>query len=290
MEIDRNKLPGDPAALRQMVAGLLEELDSKERRLQQLQHMVEQLLRWRYGPKRERVNENQLFLYAVGIIGTGQEIFPLPEEGETKTTTPRRRGHGRRRLPKPLERRRVVYDLGEQERKCPQCQGDLKHIGEEVSERLEYVPASLYVIEEACQKYACGKGCTVVTAQKPMQPIEKGLPGPGLLAHVAVSKYGDHLPLYNSGTGLGGTVTLTLSGAGVANRGAGYASATPIIAQFANVPVGMQNTQTITNGAHSQHERDFRVPRLPRARMMCYLIVNITESIPASLPRLTAML
>jgi len=66
-----------------------------------------------------------------------------------------------------------------------QCQGELQHIGEEVSERLEYVPASLYVIEEACQKYACGKGCTVVTAQKPMQPIEKGLPGPGLLAHVA---------------------------------------------------------------------------------------------------------
>jgi len=57
MEIDRNKLPEDPAALRQMVAGLLEELDTKERRLQQLQHMVEQLLRWRYGPKRERVNE-----------------------------------------------------------------------------------------------------------------------------------------------------------------------------------------------------------------------------------------
>src|SRR5438093_5178472 len=54
----------------------------------------------------------------------------------------------------------------------------------------------MYVIEEACQKYACAQGCTVVTAQKPMQPIEKGLLGPGLLAHIAVSKYGDHLPLY----------------------------------------------------------------------------------------------
>jgi transposase len=158
--------------------------------------MVERLLRWRYGPKRERVDENQLFLYAVGIIGTGQEILPLPEESETETTTPQHQGHGRRRLPKPLERRRVVYDLGERERQCPQCQEELKRIGEETSERLEYVPASLYVIEEACQKYACPKGCTVRTAEKPMQPIEKGLPGPGLLAHVAVSKYGDHLPLY----------------------------------------------------------------------------------------------
>src|ERR1700693_651944 len=136
MEIDRNKLSEDPDALRQMVTGLLQELDSKERRLQQLQHMVEPLLRWRYGPKRERVDENQLFLYAVGIIGTGQEILPLQEEGETETTTPQRPGHGRRRLPKPLERQRVVYDLGEQERKCPQCQGELKRIGEETSERL----------------------------------------------------------------------------------------------------------------------------------------------------------
>jgi transposase len=72
----------------------------------------------------------------------------------------------------------------------------LKRLGEEVSERLEYVPASLVVIEEVCQKYACPKGCTVVTAEKPTAPIEKGLAGPGLLAQVAVSKYGDHLPLH----------------------------------------------------------------------------------------------
>ncbi len=95
-----------------------------------------------------------------------------------------------------MKRQRVVYDLGEGQRQCPQCQGDLKRIGEETQERLEYVPASLVVIEEVCQKYACPKGCTVVTAEKPMAAIEKGLPGPGLLAQVAVSKYGDHLPLH----------------------------------------------------------------------------------------------
>jgi len=54
----------------------------------------------------------------------------------------------------------------------------------------------LFVIEEACQKYACSKGYAVLTEQKPMRPIEKGLPGPGLLAHVAVSKYGHHLSLH----------------------------------------------------------------------------------------------
>ncbi len=93
---------------------------------------------------------------------------------------------------KSLKRRRVVYDLAEAERQCPECHGEMKHIGEEIREELEYVPASLEVIEQACQKYACPKGCTVVTAEKPAAPIEKGLAGPGLLAHVAVSKFADH--------------------------------------------------------------------------------------------------
>jgi transposase len=194
MEIDPQQLPEDPAALRQMVTGLLQEMDAKERRLQQLQHMLEQLLRHRYGPRRERVDENQMFLFAAGMLSNGPPASPA-QEG-SKTLPAQRSGHGRQRLPQTLERRRVIYDLGEQQRQCPQCQGELKHIGEEVSERLEYVPASLYVIEEACQKYACGQGCTVVTAQKPAAPIEKGLPGPGLLAQVTVSKYADHAPLY----------------------------------------------------------------------------------------------
>jgi transposase len=118
-----------------------------------------------------------------------------PPKEKPKSDKPKAKGHGRRRLPKTLERRRVVFDLANDERHCPDCRGELKHIGEEVSERLEYVPASLHVIEEVSHKYACKKGCTVVTAQKPMSPIEKGLPGPGLLAHIATSKYGDHLPL-----------------------------------------------------------------------------------------------
>ena len=193
MEIDRHHLPNDPAALQRMVAGLLEKLESQEQRLRQMQHWLEQLLRQRYGHKSERLDENQLFLFAVEMAGTGQPVQPEPPAAASK---PKPEGHGRQRLPQSLKRRRVVYDLAEQERQCPQCRSKLRHIGEETSERLEYVPASLEVIEEVCQKYACPKGCTVVTAEKPMAPIDKGLPGPGLLAHVAVSKYGDHLPLH----------------------------------------------------------------------------------------------
>jgi transposase len=199
VEIDPNHLPNDLAALRQIVVGLLTEAEQRERKLRQLQHWLEQLLRARYGPSRERVDENQLFLFAAEILTQAGKTPPSSEEsqasGSSSTSKPPRPGHGRGKLPKSLKRQRVVYELAEERRQCPECQQALKRIGEEVSERLEYVPASLVVIEEACQKYACPKGCTVVAAEKPMAPIEKGLPGPGLLAQVAVSKYGDHLPL-----------------------------------------------------------------------------------------------
>jgi len=115
MEINRHNLPEDTAALQQMVAGLLEELEVRERRLRQLQHLVEQLLRYRYGPKRERVSENQLFLFAVTLLSAGEENAPAPEKPET--SQPQRTGHGRQHLPKTLDRRRVVYDLGERGRR-----------------------------------------------------------------------------------------------------------------------------------------------------------------------------
>jgi transposase len=194
MEIDPKTFPEDIEQCHAIMAEMATELDAKAREVNQLRHMVEQLLRSRYGPRRERVDENQLVLFAAEILATGkdmQEAPPQPPPRKAKSTP-----HGRQRLPQHLPRKRVVYDLPESERQCPQCRGELRPIGEEVSERLEYVPASLYVIQEVCPKYACEKGCTVVTAQKPMQPIEKGLPGPGLLAHVTVSKYNDHLPLH----------------------------------------------------------------------------------------------
>lgn len=202
MAIDPSNLPNDAAALQRMLLSTMAQLDAaaeqlaaQERELQRVRHWLEQLLRHRYGHKSERVDENQLFLFAVEIASTGQEAPPEPKP-ETDKPRPTPLGHGRRSLPKSLERRRVVFDLAAHERQCPQCQGELRHIGEEISEQLEYVPACLHVIQQACQKYACQNGCTVVTAGKPPAPIEKGLAGPGLLAQVAVSKYGDHLPLH----------------------------------------------------------------------------------------------
>ena len=107
----------------------------------------------------------------------------------------RKRGSGgRQALPRHLKRERIVYDLTEEEKHCHRCRQDLRLIGEESSERYEYVPAQLTVIENVCKKYACA--CTVKTATKPPQPIEKSTAGASLLAQVIVSKLADHLPLH----------------------------------------------------------------------------------------------
>src|ERR1019366_4202230 len=150
VEINPNQLPSDPAALRQMVVGLLGEAVERERKLRQLQDWGEQLLRARYGPRRGRVDENQLFMFAAEIMARAEKAPPASGETEAPPSdtksTPQRPGHGRGALPKSLPRQRLVHDLGEGARQCPQCQGELKRLGEEVSERLEYVPASLVVI------------------------------------------------------------------------------------------------------------------------------------------------
>ena len=97
-------------------------------------------------------------------------------------------------MPGHLKRERIEHDLTEEEKHCSLCRQDLRPIGEETSERYEYIPAQLLVIEDICKKYACA--CTVRTAMKPPQPIEKSTAGPSLLAHVIVSKVADHLPVH----------------------------------------------------------------------------------------------
>src|SRR4029077_5395841 len=110
----------------------------------------------RYGPKRERIDETQLFLFAAQIIAARQAKAAEPGVGSGASGTTRRahgKGHGRKPLPASLERRRVVFDLEEAQRQCRDCKKPMQRIGEDVSERLEFVPASLHVIEEVRPKY-----------------------------------------------------------------------------------------------------------------------------------------
>ncbi len=194
-------LPGDPAILQQMVVELLAVLRDTRRQNEELQHRLDLLLRRLYGPRTERFDPNQPLLIPDAFEAVAPESSetadPAPPEREpgvapAKTSRP----HGRRALPKDLRRVPRVYELTEAERRCPECGQTRVQISAERSEQLDYEPATLYVVEHVRCTYACPH-CEgqVVTAGKPAQPIDKGLPGPGLLAHVITEKYADHIPL-----------------------------------------------------------------------------------------------
>jgi len=160
-----------------------------------LQSRIDYLARQLFGRKSERIDPNQLALFEPA---QAQAPAQAEEDEEMETITrPKRKGHGRKPLPKDLPRERVVHDLTPEEKLCPECGTERKAFGEDISEQLDYVPASIKVIEHVRPKYACPCcGEHVAQAQKPAQPIEKGLAAPGLIAHVITSKYCDHLPLH----------------------------------------------------------------------------------------------
>jgi transposase len=101
-----------------------------------------------------------------------------------------------RRRPLPEHLPREVHTHLPQQDSCSECGGELRKLGEDISEMLEYTPASFKVIRHVRPKLSCTKCDVIVEAPAPSRPIERGLAGPGLLAHVLVSKYADHLPLY----------------------------------------------------------------------------------------------
>ncbi len=169
-----------------------------QRRTERLEHYVEQLLRSKYGPRSERVDPNQLPLFDDGEQSPDES--PAADAGGQNAVTIRahlRRGGGRQSLPDHLPRETVEHDLSNEEKCCPECGEQRQRIGCETSEQLEFVPAVLKVLEHVRWKYAC-RSCQehVAIAPPPSKPIEKGLPGPGLLSAIVVGKYADHLPLY----------------------------------------------------------------------------------------------
>lgn len=191
------ELPSDVTVLQEMVRNLIAELSKTHRLNQKLEHRLEQLLRARYGPSSEKADPAQMLLFAKDLLESQKEDVSTEEPETSVEETPRKhKGHGRRRRP-DLPRERIEHDIPEEEKTCPCCGERRVCIGEEISEQLEYIPAVVKILEHVRLKYACPKcEAGVTTAEKPSQPIEKGLPGPGLLAQTIVSKFGDHLPLH----------------------------------------------------------------------------------------------
>jgi transposase len=189
-------LPDDPAVLKDMIAELLRALRRERRDRESLERRLDALLRRYY--ERRPSNPDQPLLFP-----DADEVPPAPSQQPAREEEPSRRGkcrpHGRRRPARNLRREQRRYELTQAERQCPECGGERQEIGVETTTQYDYKPAEVFVIEHQRVKYAC-KCCQgeVAIAAKPAQPIERGLPGPGLLAQIVVDKYQDHLPLYRS--------------------------------------------------------------------------------------------
>jgi transposase len=194
-------LPNDIAALQRLI---LEEREGRQAAIDQaVREAVAAILRRYYGPRSERFDPRQLLLFGQQVESAALDAASIEEESGEKLVTRRvknRDRHGRQQLPEHLERIEIEHDLDD--KACPACGHERCRIGAEISEQLEHFPASFKVLKHIRHKYACAK-CDrdgynphIASASKPPQPIDKGLPGPSLLAYVITSKLGDHLPLY----------------------------------------------------------------------------------------------
>ncbi len=181
------------AELRGVVAGLRKQVEAQ-------QAHIHRLVKRTFGRGGERVEGPTLF---DGIDPPEAEVPPPVEPSAPEAPAPRKRkGHGRRRKPTDLPRRREEIDLSDAEKMCACCGTAKIRIGQIVSERLDYQPMALFVRELVRPTYACrscesqGHDPQIARASLPPEPIPKSGIGSGLLAHVIVSKMVDHLPLH----------------------------------------------------------------------------------------------
>ena len=181
-------LPEDPAELRAFTALLLAEVKSQAVLITKLRHQLAGQRAHRFGPSSETSEQLQLALEMSEIaIAALTAKLRLPDD--TPADKPKRK-------PIPDHIPRVEVELTPGGTECAHCGGKLRRLGEDVTEELEYVPGRFIVNRIVRPRMACS-GCDCFTqAPLPSRPIERGRPGPGLLAHVLVNKYADHLPLY----------------------------------------------------------------------------------------------
>ncbi len=198
MSLSRSVLPADPDELRAFAASLQAELYAKTLQIEQLKAQLAALRRARFGRSSEKLDREieQLEL----LIGEIEESSAARSESteSLQSSAPAHKGERvqpvRKPLPAHLPRERVMHEAP---CACPACGGTkLSLVGTDTREVLEYVPSQFKVIVHERPKVSCRDCETITQPAMPGLPIERGLPGPGLLAHVLVSKYCDHLPLH----------------------------------------------------------------------------------------------
>src|SRR6056297_2652985 len=192
-------MPDDPAALKEIIAGLQATLRAHDLLVQALRIRIAKLQKQKFGSSSEKIEREieqlelaledlQVALAEAEDTHPDDEDAPDPEDHVPATAEPRQR-----RLSKDTPRERRELDPGDS---CPDCGGDLRVVGEEVSELLDMIAAQLKVIEIARVKKSCRRCETMVQEPAPSRPIPRSMAGPSLLAYILVSKFDDHVPLY----------------------------------------------------------------------------------------------
>lgn len=203
----------DRKSFEQLARQLGKDKAKLEKELADLKHNHEQVCQRLFGKSSEKVDPAQLHLaFAEEEARERAEAAETPvpphageaPDGETPTLPPeqpkpkdKKKGHGRKRRPKDTRRTRIVHELSPAELVCACCGGQKRSIGsDEVTERYNYQPASLTIVEHVRPRYRCTT-CQdgTVVAPLPPAPIDRGLAEAGLLSYVVTSKFSEHLPL-----------------------------------------------------------------------------------------------
>jgi len=193
-------LPSDADSLKRLILendALLERmreaLRSRELEIEHLKLLLAKLRRMKFGRSSEALDERiqQLELSIEELEASAAQATAPSSQPRPAKDKP-----ARKPLPARLPRETVVHAPTESACGCPACGGELRPLGEDASEILEYVPEHFKVIRHVRPKLACSRCDKIVQAPAPPRPIERGIAGPGLLAHILIGKYCDHLPLY----------------------------------------------------------------------------------------------
>ena len=196
MPITPDNLPDDPAALKRIIAAMAQDALTAQAEIARLKFQLARYRRAEFGRSSEKMARDteqlELALEALETDQAERLATAAAEAADAETATEAQKP-ARRALPQHLPREDLRHPAP---CTCPSCGGALRKIADEVSETLDYVPGRFKVVRHIREKLSCRVCDTVVAAPAPDHAIARGRAGAGLLAHIVVSKFDDHLPLY----------------------------------------------------------------------------------------------
>ena len=197
MPLSPDQLPDDPQALKQIIAAMAQDAIAAQAEIAKLRFQLARYRRAEFGRSSEKLahEAEQLELAIEALEADQAELLATasPSVATVIESAVEAQKPARRPLPEQLPREDVLHAAP---CTCPNCGGALRRIGEDITETLDYVPGRFKVIRHIREKLSCRSCDNVIAAPAPDHAIARGRAGAGLLAHIVVSKYDDHLPLY----------------------------------------------------------------------------------------------